>query len=196
MSTCDGPGKRWLAGAAITLALLTGGCASPGVVDGQARDTPMDAQTSPMDAQVSPMNLQVWPSDSTKMVARIVDPHPFAYFPPGSNCDGRDSYALTVADRQLSWEICRIQTPAYRLEQGQRTLSTAEFNELVQALRNLRAATEGLPCPTEAAELGLEVTTPRGVTLYRHGSYSCSPTPFIHIEYLNVVFDMLRQLVP
>ncbi len=137
----------------------------------------------------------VWNSSVNLLVAQNLGggftPQP----PPGSTClVGAKKFTLTVATRKLDWVRCVGDgKTAYMETTGGRSLSEAEFKNLVPLLENLRVVKANGSCIADAAMLTLSITTPLGSQDYVDDGFQCEvkDRPLIERGALNQTLDRL-----
>ena len=139
----------------------------------------------------------LWTSDSTQAVVED-DGGGFVGPPPsGSECGyGVGSYTFTVADDKLAWHYCDT-TPAtagapFKFIDGSRTLSAAERDMLVTALRAVVPSTNA-QCGADKSERRLTISGPSGATVYLDDFYACQHQG-VYVKGIDGVFSVAGTL--
>ena len=118
--------------------------------------------------------------------------------PPGSTCVmGAAKYTLTVGSKFFDWTRCVSSgMNPYTIAKGSRTLTDAEYKNLVPYLENLTVvAGDGL-CGADKGTLDVTITTPSGQQTYGDSFYSCSikDKPLVRTDALDRLFSQLYTL--
>src|SRR6266542_6214394 len=120
--------------------------------------------------------------------------------PPGSQCTvGQAHYEVSVVERTLAWDYCRLQGQGgiYASDTGSRSLNDGDWTMLAPQLRQL--VVDGHDgCGADKPEVELVVTTAAGALTYGDGFYGCLEhnrnRPLIVTEGLSVVEATLSAL--
>lgn len=136
----------------------------------------------------------IWPSDATKLVAKISGgfmPPP----PPGSTCSNGAQYTLDRASRELSWQTCEFNGSNPRhLVPGSATLTRAQVATIEAALGGLEITTEEI-CGADKPFEVLTVSTPAGDKRYVDSFYACRGGSDVYVDNIGAVFGALRDAI-
>ncbi|HNN50820.1 MAG TPA: hypothetical protein PKO07_07340 [Pseudomonadota bacterium] len=152
----------------------------------------------PTKGPVTTVGASIFTSDVITVVA---ENHGGGFVPPppaGSACAlGAAKYTLTVGSKFFDWTRCVSSgMNPYTIAKGSRTLTDAEYKNLVPYLENLTVvAGDGL-CGADKGTLDVTITTPSGQQIYGDSFYSCSikDKPLVRTDALDRLFSQLYTL--
>ena len=117
----------------------------------------------------------IWPSDAAQMTVSNAGGGFIGPAPQGSECQsGQATYALTVATRAFTWQVCQTAVAApYTWASGQKVLEQTELDDLVTALKAVTLSMRDT-CGADKSTLTLEVMTPSATHDYLDDFYACN----------------------
>lgn len=152
----------------------------------------------PTKGPVTTVGASIFTSD---VISFVAEDHGGGFLPPppaGSACVYRAAkYTLTVATKNFDWTRCVSSGMLpYTVTKGNRTLSEAEYKNLVPYLENLTVVAGDGSCGADKQTLDITITTPSGQQAYGDSFYSCSikDKPLIKSESLDRLFGQLYML--
>ena len=152
----------------------------------------------PTKGPVTTVGASIFTSDVTTVVAENHGGGFVPTPPPGSACAlGSAKYTLSVGSKLFDWTRCVSSgMMPYTVAKGSRTLTDAEYKNLVPYLENLTVVAGDGTCGADKGTLDVTITTPSGTQIYGDSFYSCSikDKPLVKTDALDRLFGQLYTL--